>query len=473
MKHFFRFVSEEKTDDEKNMYTQKRKFDVNEINAHSWDKIRSAHRRDAYYLRNLVDLDENSLQLTESQIEEIKTFWKPYEWAYKNDLNIQKVFFQQSGKFDPSYIGFGLQRHSLVRFWNHPTYATYRNKYYLPKLFPLVKHPRTYIANNYGMYLEQDCNLISKDTAIKKILEILESETELIIKPSDDSGSGMGITFAEKGMTYQEIEKAFASFKDNFVCQKVIKNHPSYAAPHKDSLNTLRIATLIYHNEVMLVGTVFRMGVAGKLDNWGQGGLVCPVYEGKCGDFAVTENGHKVYVHPSGFEFAGHELYRCLEAEELAKKMHAVIPQQKYVSWDLTVDDAGDIVMVEMNTPGSSELLQAVGINAYINKEIAKEIFDEYLIKRFFVNKAIFEWNYREFSDHISLTEYAGIKDVEEITVPEQIEEKRIAMIYEDAFKNCTSLKVINIPEKIAFKGAILKSQNPKCVINYFTNKGE
>ena len=142
------------------LYIKKRLFDVNEINAHSWDKITSAHRRDSYYLRNLVNLDkENIPELSAAQIAEIENFWKPYEFAYKNDINTQKVFYQQSGEFDPSYIGFGLQRHSMVRFWNHATYATLRNKSYLPYLFPIVKHPMTYISNNYGIFSDINRNI--------------------------------------------------------------------------------------------------------------------------------------------------------------------------------------------------------------------------------------------------------------------------------------------------------------------------
>lgn len=447
------------------LYMNNRMLEVEEINAHSWDKIKSAHRRDNYYLRNLTDLPEEK-PLTQEQLKEINDFWKPYEFAYKNDPLIQQVFYQQSEQFDPSYIGFGLQRHSLVRFWNHSSYEVYRNKFYLPLLFPMVKHPITYIANNHGVYQDRERNIISKSMAVSEILQLLDTEKELIAKPSDESGSGNGIEFLRFGMSAKEIENIFDRLKEDFICQKIIKNHPSYAAPHKESLNTLRIATLIWNNEVKLVGTVFRMGVSGRVDNWGQGGLVCAVdTEGVCAGYAVTEKGYRVNIHPSGFEFAGHKLYRCAEIQELACKLHTIIPQQKYISWDLTVDENGDIILVEMNTPGSSELLQAVGINAYINKNIAKEIFDEYLIRRFFVNKATFEWNYREFSNHVSLTEFAGVAFDEEIVIPSTISGKPVLMVYDTAFKKCLCIKKITIPKSILFNEKIFLRKFPDCTI--------
>ena len=443
---------------ERDEYINKRKYDIREINSRAYSKIESAYRRDAYYLKNLIDLEDNR-PLSKEESLEIEEFWKPYKFAYTNDSETQRVFYRQSGTFDPSYIGFGLQRHSLVRFWNHASYATLRNKFYLPLLFPQVKHPQTFIANNYGVYIS-DGRVISKNEALSRLQSILRKE-EVILKPSDESGSGTDIKFLHAGMSLQTLENYFNHLKENFLIQRILKNHSSYAAPYEKALNTLRIVTLIWKEKVMLVGTVFRMGNGDRVDNWGRGGLACPVDKnGICGNFAVTEQGKRVSIHPSGFRFAGHQLYKCAEAQELALTLHATLPQQKYISWDLTVDDKGDIVMIEMNTPGSSELLQAVGFNAYISKDIAKEIFDEYLIKRFFYNKANFDWNYREFSDHISLTKYAGIS--EKVIVPIEIEGKKISMLYDDALSG-KNVKELIIPKGIIFNKELFLIHNPTC----------
>lgn len=124
---------------------------VEEINMHAHDLMNSARRRDMWYVNNLTDL-QSDVVVTEEQIREIEEFWQPYEFAYKNDVNIQLAFYKQSGVFDPSYIGFGLQRYSLNRFWNNETFSTFRNKNFSKLLFPFVKTPTDFIANNYGIY---------------------------------------------------------------------------------------------------------------------------------------------------------------------------------------------------------------------------------------------------------------------------------------------------------------------------------
>lgn len=428
-----------------------RKNRIKEINDHSWDNMHMAQRRDKWFVNNLTDL-HCDINITDEQLKEIKDFWKPYEFAYKNDVNTQIAFYKLSGIFDPSYIGFGLQRYSLVRFWNNPTFSVFRNKLFSKLLFPFVKTPKNYIENNYGVYIDEEYNILNIDEAVNKVLGVLNYEKSLILKPALDSGSGEGITFLYTGMSFNDIKKEFARLKENFVCQKIIKNHSSYQCEN-DSLNTLRVVTLMHKNKVLLVGTVFRMGVAGKVDNWGHGGIICKVDEnGVCGNFAVTETGKRYYKHPNGFEFNAHKLYKADKVQKIAIECHKRIPQQKYISWDFTVDDKGEIVFIEMNSPGGTEVLQVVGFNAYVNKNIAKEILDEYMIEKFFVNKANLEWDYREFSDHVSLLKYAGGKN--DIIVPDNINEKEVRIVYSNAF-DFPNVSSITISKKIYFDSSL------------------
>ena len=429
--------------------------EVQRINTSAINTMKSATNRDLWYINSLVDLNSD-IEVTDKQKQEIIEFWKPYEFAYKNNIETQIAFYKQSGVFDPSYIGFGLQRHSLVRFWNNETFSTFRNKNYSRLLFPFLKHPINYVSNSYGVYYDKNNKLLTKEESIKKIIGILEYEDELILKPVLDSGSGVSIVFLYKNMDYKTIEQYFDKLKENFVCQQVLKNHISYVCGNEKALHTLRVCTLVYKNEIRLVGTVLRMSVSGRLDNWGQGGLICRVYEnGVCGDFAVSEKGKKFYQHPNGFAFAGHKLYKADEVQKIALKCHAQIPQQKYISWDLTVDDNGDIVFIEMNSPGGSEVLEAVGVNAYCNKEIAKSILDEYMIEKFFYNKAVYEWDYREFNNHISLRRYCG--DDEMVTIPTNINGKTVRIVYSDAFIGC-KIKQINVPPRVHFDSKLVNN---------------
>ena len=241
-------------------------------------KMVKVYERDRWTFKELKD---PGTKLTQEQLDEINAFWKPYEFAYKNDPNIQRYFSAISGRFDPTYIGFGLQYYYLNRYWNHITVTLVRNKNFLDLIFPQVKLPRTIVRNMWARYYTPDRKLITRSEAVKLVLKELSKPKvdSLIVKP-DDGGEGKGIIFLNKGMTENEITAAFNQMQEQFVCQEVIKNHASYAAPHPESLNTLRIVTLFNKNEVRLVGVAWRMGVDKKVDNWGQGGIVCGVSEG-------------------------------------------------------------------------------------------------------------------------------------------------------------------------------------------------
>ena len=306
--------------------------EVSKINEHAYDVMNSARRRDAWFVKNLIDLSDN-FTVTQEQINEINRFWEPYSFAYQNDPATQLAFYKISGIFDPSYIGFGLQRHSLVRFWNNETFATFRNKLFTQLLFPFLKHPENVIVNNYGVYLNEKFDFLTEEQAVTELQKSLQKEQELILKPTLDSGSGQSIVFLNKNMTKQQLLDRFRTLQQNFVCQRIIKNHPSFAAVGPKSLNTMRVCTLVHKNNVYLVGAVLRMGATSRLDNWGQGGFLVQVYaNGTLADYAVSEHGKRISKTPSGFNFAGHHLFRGSEVLETAIQCHRRIPQQKYIS---------------------------------------------------------------------------------------------------------------------------------------------
>ena len=118
--------------------------------------------------------------------------------------------------------------------------------------------------------------------------------------------------------------------------------------------------------------------------------------------------------------------------------------QQKYISWDFTVDEAGDIVFIEMNSPGGSEVIQCLGINSYINSSLVKKVLDNCLYFR----KATLNWDYREYSDHILLLEYCGRG--KKAVVPKTIKGKRVTLIAGSAFNRSAVTEVVK-PESVSF----------------------
>ena len=382
-------------------------------------------------------MPEHLKSCSDEQLAEIKASWKPYESVYPNNPLLQVILSRLSGRFDPLYIPFGLQFHILSRFWNHSSFSVFRSKNYSRILFPFVKSPENVVTCSYGIYRDTEGNVLTLRDAVLKIYMVLKNEKELIIKPALDSGDGEGIVFLTDKDTTQRIAEVVRQKTPDFVCQKILKNHPGFCTG-ENACNTLRVVTLVDGSEVLWVGAMWRMAAGKRVDNFNAGGIACAVdLNGICGDFAISGNGSRLEEHPNGFKFKGHKLFKADEIIATAIKCHKRIMQQKYISWDFTVDEAGDIVFIEMNSPGSSEGMQGCGMNSYINRDIAKKIFDEYI----YFAKATMKWNYREYSDHVYLMKYYG--NAKKVVIPEFFMGKKVTLLAGGAFDDSRVTEVV------------------------------
>jgi len=435
-------------------------------------KNRGLQRDLNYNKKAALEIDpELNTPLTENELNQINDFWAPYSFAVKNDPETQRIFSRTSGTFNPAYLGHGFVDYYLKRFFHDKnTFWLTSHKNFLQRMFPIVKHPYAFIHKSWGQYYNSNYYPISQEEALDICINTFKTSNEhkeMIIKPAlpFSGGEGKGISFIDNTITREKLEHIFIGYPD-FICQEIVKNHPSFSAPYSNSLNTLRVVSILWKNEVIVSGAVFRMGTDKRIDNLAQGGLSCGVSDaGVLNDFATNAWGKRYYSHPSGFKFSGHMLYKYSELIDTAKKLHLLIPQQKIISWDFTVDINGEVVLIEINSAGSTEIFQHAGKHFFKSPELTKEILDDWLITRFFYKRANYDFDYREFVDHISILKYHGTADV--VYVPSQILDKPVRIVYDNAF--CSShIKVILVPLSISLRQTTFKKCAPNCKIIRF-----
>ena len=278
-------------------------------------------------------------------------------------------------------------------------------------------------------------------TILKELVE--SKEEKLIVKPTP-GGGGSGISFIRRGDTKSKIANHLDSIKkDDIIIEKFLKAHPSYAVANPTSLNTLCIITFLYNGEISVIGIVFRMGATAKeVDNFTQGGVACGVSEdGICMNYGADHFGNLYTKHPNGFDFAGHQLYGVKEAVELVKNLHWRVPQFKQMSWDIAVVEDGTPTFIEMNPRGEAGVYQILGALPFGDK--TEQILDEYLFTLYFKQGANWEWDYKEYADHIVLTGYGWNK--KQVKVPKQINGKTVTHIADGCFTG-NAIKKIIIP---------------------------
>lgn len=133
------------------------------------------------------------------------------------------------------------------------------------------------------------------------------------------------------------------------VIEEVIVQHPQAAKIYPNSLNCLRVVTLVNNGQANILYAVFKMGNnGGFVDNLENGGLACHFDLDK-GE--IIGQGHTSALvnydaHPAtGIKFVGYKLPFMNEVKEMVKKAAMVIPEFRYVGWDVCLTPNGPAIV--------------------------------------------------------------------------------------------------------------------------------
>ena len=217
-----------------------------------------------------------------------------------------------------------------------------------------IKYPKAFGSCSNNVYrIGNIGQILEKNEFISRLSNI----GMCFIKPSVDSGQGKSclIMNVQNGVDLNSgrpLEKILDMYNGNLLIQEVISQHPTLNSLNIASINTLRITTYIINNTIYHLPVILRIGRTGKfVDNVCAGGMAIMVYDnGELYDFAYNRKNEKLKEHPDshilfkGYKIDGVSL--CLDA---AVRMHQIIPQIGYISWDLAIDSAGEPVLIEAN----------------------------------------------------------------------------------------------------------------------------
>ena len=139
-------------------------------------------------------------------------------------------------------------------------------------------------------------------------------------------------------------EKGFATIED------VVENHPDIAAIYPFSTNCFRVITVIDAQGVPhAIYAVFKMGIEGRIvDNFGLHGPIDLetgefLYPAHSGDTtAATQYTEHPYSHKP---LIGMVLPYWKEVLKMAEDAALVIPQMRYIGWDIAVTPAGPAII--------------------------------------------------------------------------------------------------------------------------------
>lgn len=182
--------------------------------------------------------------------------------------------------------------------------------------------------------------------------DFIKGKEYIIVKPfSASHGDGVE-RITCKSADYQALASRGELLAEDYVIQDESMNklNPS-------SINTIRAMSFydIQKDEVFILAMYLRIGNGRIVDNFNGGGMVTKVdmTTHKCEFPAVDRNGILYEQHPStGTSILGFEIPMYDEVVDLVKKAARVIPEVRFVGWDVGISVNGPCLIEGNDYPG-------------------------------------------------------------------------------------------------------------------------
>ena len=258
-----------------------------------------------------------------------------------------------------------------------------RNQCFTTFRFFKIKKELEKLTSNYNIHNNKENQLrlfaehikrnwlcVDSDTADDNITKFISDNSKVIVKPNGGTyGKGIFMIYGEKD---ENVNLLFSKKNERLILEEVVENIEELAKFNRSSLNTFRVYTFLDKNhKCEILGIMLRIGTMGsEVDNWGAGGVGYnfDVETGICDQPGRDKNMNQYIFHPgTDYQMVGYKLPMFSELKKYVLELVKVIPEARYVGWDIALTPKG-FDLIEINCPGGNDFLQAFGkyYNDYI-----------------------------------------------------------------------------------------------------------
>lgn len=225
-------------------------------------------------------------------------------------------------------------------------------------------------------YFKREVIQIKSEADFEGFSQFVSSHDQYMVKPVAAS-RGNGIRKEIAPRTDDEVRAAFKVLLEAAPCvlEELIDQDPRIAQLHPQSVNTIRYATYLDDEQVHTIACFIKIGRGESvIDNGGAGGFLAAIDEatGKIVTPGKTEFGEVIEVHPdTDIPLVGFQIPKWDELLELVKELPTVLPEQKYVGWDLALSETRGWVLVEGNSGGQfvgPQISKGQGIRSLVDE---------------------------------------------------------------------------------------------------------
>lgn len=198
----------------------------------------------------------------------------------------------------------------------------------------------------------------AKNCSYEEFEAFVKRHPEFIAKPQNLS-CGKGVTRID---SFDDINRLYnrMKYEENLI-EEIIIQHPAMSQLNSSSVNTVRVGTVMIGDEVKILGTALRCGVAGEtIDNFCAGGILAKV-DSETGiviSDGINVKHERFYRHPtSRIFFHGFQIPNWNKVTDLVRNASKEISGVGYIGWDVAIR-ADDAVLIEGNFEGMLSLFQ-------------------------------------------------------------------------------------------------------------------
>src|SRR5690625_2466575 len=258
-----------------------------------------------WYKAGLLD------EVDEKFVTDIKEYWSD-KTDRKIDPALHLVFMNRYGKKEPRLLSYGIMNYEVYPVFNDYSMTNY---YGDKNIYDLIIQPANTVVTILrcirGKYFDSSYSHIQPSEALGLLIN---TNKDMIIKPSN-SNNGAGITGFKTSNTELYIGEEIISIHDllhkyngNFIIQEMLEQHPNMAEPHPASVNTLRMVTFRWKNDINYLLAYGRFGSDGDIRDNADSNIDTRIGvkdNGEFFDFALNQNGERFTEHPTtGFKFS-------------------------------------------------------------------------------------------------------------------------------------------------------------------------
>ncbi len=210
---------------------------------------------------------------------------------------------------------------------------------------------------HFSLFFKREVIEIAKEGDFEAYCAFVDRHATYMVKPSCSS-RGNGIRKETVGSEAKERRLAFRRMLGSVPCvvEELIDQGDEMAVLHPQSVNTIRYATFYDGQSIHVICCFVKIGRGSSVvDNGGAGGFLAAVDEdtGKIITPGRTELGEVIDVHPdTGVKIVGYQIPAWNDLRSMVAELVKVLPEQKYVGWDLAWSGTKGWVLVEGNSGG-------------------------------------------------------------------------------------------------------------------------